>query len=104
MRHRPAAVGGKAARLLLVEDRTNGLGGSGKGGVVRIDLDLCQQCREACGRAVGVIEFLLQDISDHAFCLGPQHIKREGAGFARRLALQREQTDLRTVAMGDDNW
>ena len=51
-----------------------------------------------------VLERLDQPVPDHALGLGTQHVERVGAGQRRVAgALQRQQPDLRAIAVRDDH-
>ena len=71
-------------------------------GVVGVDDDLGQ---ERCDgpRVERVDELLLEEVADHAFALSAEHIEGIRCDVVRRVALKREKTDLRAVAMRDDN-
>ncbi|KGC52777.1 carbamate kinase domain protein [Burkholderia pseudomallei] len=67
----------------------------------RVHLDLREQRRE---RRVGrqqVAHFLFDQIADHPFRLRAEHVERVGRDRGVRRALQREQADLRPVAVRD---
>ena len=49
-----------------------------------------------------IFQLLLDHVADHAAGLGPQHIQRIGLVRLVGRALQRQQPDLRAVAVGDD--
>src|SRR5690554_3936353 len=48
-----------------------------------------------------VLQFLLDDIADHAFGFGPQHVQRVGLVRLVGRRAQGQQADLGAVAMGD---
>ena len=45
---------------------------------------------------------LFEQVADHAFALGAEHVERVGCCVVKRLALQREQPDLVPVTVRDD--
>ena len=71
-------------------------------GSSRIDLDHRQQRREGALERQQVAELLLDHVADHAFGLRAEHVERIGLDLLVRGALQREQPDLRAVAVADD--
>ena len=58
----------------------------------------------ASGRSIGqqVADLLLDEVADHALGLGAEDVERIGLDVLVGRALQGEQADLRTVAVGDD--
>jgi hypothetical protein len=72
-----------------------------EGRVGRINPHLGEKRRH---RATGqpVSDRLLEQVTDHALRLGPQHVQRVRLDLGVGLRLQRQQADLGSVAMGDD--
>jgi hypothetical protein len=50
-----------------------------------------------------VVELLLDQVAHHAFALGTEHVERIGAVLWAGCGLQGEQTDLRAVAVCDND-
>ena len=67
-------------------------------GIGRVDHGLGQQ-RSDVTLGKRVAELLLEQVADHALALGAEHVERVAAHVGIRLVLQREQTDLRSVAV-----
>ena len=72
-----------------------------KAGSSRIDLDHGQDRGERHLEGQQVAELLLDHVADHALGLGAQHVERIGLVGLVGGALQRQQPDLRAVAVGD---
>ncbi len=86
----------------FVVDRTDELGRILEAGIVRIDLDHRQQRGERHLERQQVAELLLDHVADHALGLRAEHVERIGLVRLVRGALQRQQADLRAVAVADD--
>ena len=95
-------LGRQPLALLGVVDRADRLARGGEGRVVGIDADLGQQRGQRCGQAL-VAQRLLQDVADHPLALGAEDVERVGADTGVGGGLQREQADLRAVAVGHDD-
>ena len=50
-----------------------------------------------------VAEALLEHVADHPLALGAEDVERVRGNLPVGLALQRQEPDLRPVAMGDDD-
>ncbi|CAI8896061.1 NAD-specific glutamate dehydrogenase [Pseudomonas sp. IT-P260] len=73
-----------------------------EGRVLGVDFNLGQQGGERHFEVQQVAQFLFDYVADHAFGFGTEHVQRvRGDGGVRRR-LQRQQADLRAIAMGDD--
>ena len=70
-----------------------------EGGVVGIDLDHGQDRRERNLERQQVAELLLDEVADHPLRLGGEDVQRVRLDLRVRGALQREQADLRPVAV-----
>ena len=88
--------------LGLAVDRTDRLAGLGKGRIRAVDLDLREQGRNLPARQL-IAQRLLDQIADHSFAFGAQDIERIRAHVLVGRRLQGQQSDLRTVAVGDDD-
>ena len=98
----PALVGGEGLRLGLVVDRPDELRRVAEGRVVGVDLDHRQDRRERQLERQQVAELLLDEVADHPLRLGAEHVEGIGLDVLVGLALERQQPDLRAVAVGDD--
>ena len=83
-------------------DRADGLGRVAERGVVLVDLDHGQQGGDPLVRWEQVAELLLDQVADHALGLRAEDVQRVGVDLLVRRSLEREQTDLRAVAVRDD--
>jgi hypothetical protein len=97
----PSLVGGQRRRLLVGVDRADELGRIAEGGVVRVDLDHREEGGEGNLRREQVAELLLDQVADHPLGLRAEHIQRVGLHLLVRGRLQREEADLRAVAVGE---
>lgn len=99
--NRPAFFSGEFFRFRLGVHRADGFGRVLECGVVGVDFDLGQERGEGHLEVQQVAQFLFDDVADHAFGFGAEHVQRirRHRGVGRRL--QRQQADLRTVAVGD---
>ena len=70
-----------------------------EGRVRGIHLDLGQQGRATALRWQQVVQFLFDQVADHAFGLGIQDIQRIGLLRLVGVTLQGQQADLRSVAV-----
>ncbi len=98
----PALVRGQGLGLGLGVDRADGLGRVAERGVVLVDLDHGQQGSDPLVRWEQVAELLLDEVADHALGLRAEDVQRVGVDLLVRRSLEREQTDLRAVAVRDD--
>jgi hypothetical protein len=57
-----------------------------KGGIVGIDLRLCEQRDDVPPRQAAT-QLLLDQIADHAFALGAEHVERVGGDITVRFRL-----------------
>ena len=58
----------------------------------------------ATGRPPSALtQLLVEQVADLALALGAEHVERVGRDRVVGVALQREQPDLRAVAVGDDH-
>ena len=101
--HCPAAFSAEGVCLGFGIDRADRFGRVEERRVFCIDLDLGQQGGEFLVLAEQVVEFLLQDIADHAASFGAKHIEGKAAFGVIRGGLQGKQADLWPVAMGNDD-
>ncbi len=88
--------------MRLVVDGADELGRIGESRVVRVDLDHREDRRKRPLDRQQVADLLLDEVADHALGLGAEDVKRIGLNVPVRGTLEREQPDLRTVAMGND--
>jgi hypothetical protein len=72
-------------------------------GVINIHLDLGEQ-RHDLMLGQNTAQLLLDQVTDHAFGRGTQHIERIRRDLRIGLCLQREQPHLGAVAMRDDDF
>ena len=72
-----------------------------EGGVVGVDLDHGQDRRERNLERQQVAEFLLDEVADHPLRLGGEDVQRIRLDLHVRGRLEREQSDLRPVAVGE---
>ena len=63
---------------------------------------IVKRCRERHLERQQVAELLLDHVADHAFGLSAEHVQRVSLARLVRGALQRQQPDLRAVAVADD--
>ena len=99
----PTAGGLEALRGLPVVDRPDRLGGVAERRVVAVHLDHRQQRGERLLGGQQVAEFLLDDVADHRLGLRAEHVERVRRNVVVCRGLQRQQADLRTVAVRDDD-
>ena len=97
----PRSAASLAASAAVVE-RADGLGRIGEGRVGGIDLDHGQQRRQRLVEGEAVPQLLLHQVADHPLGLGPQHVQRRVGHLLVGRLLQGQQTDLRAVAVRDD--
>ncbi len=100
-RDRPAPLLGQRLRAVGVVDRTDRLRRALERGIERVD-DRLRDERRHRSLAEHVAELALEQVTDHPLALRAEHVERVGPHVAERLALQREQTDLRAVPVRDD--
>ena len=98
---RPALVALQALGLAAAVDRSDRLGRVLERRVLRIDHDLRQHRDDVVLLGNDVAEFLLDHVADHADGLGADHVQRVGVDRLVGLVHQRQQADLRPVAVGD---
>ena len=84
-------------------DRTDGFGGLVESGVLSVHLDPRQKGGAIRARGQGVHQFLFDQVADHAFGFGTQHIEGPRVFGREACCLQRHQPDLRAVAMRHDD-
>ena len=101
-RDRPAPLSGEPLRRHAVVDRADRLGRPRECGIVAIDDHLRQQRRDRPA-AERVDQLLIEQVTDHALRLGAQYVERIRGDRLVGVALQRQQTHLRPVAMGHDH-
>jgi hypothetical protein len=77
------------------------MGPTNFGGIVRIDQDHGQQGRHLALWRQPASEFLLDQVADYALGARIEHIERVRLGPAVRVGLERQQADLRPVAVDD---
>jgi hypothetical protein len=89
-------------RLLLVVERPDRLRRVFEGGIAPVDLDHRQQRGERPLERHQIAQLLLDHVADHAFGFRTEDV--EGISFHLGVggALQRQQADLRAVAVADD--
>ena len=92
------------AGLLLGVDGPDQFGRAGERRVGRADQGLADQAGDlAAGQRV--LQRPDEPVADHSLGLRAEHIERVGMGQGRVAgALQRQQADLRAVAVGDDQF
>jgi len=100
--HRPAALGGQPHALLGLIDRADRLRRHRECGVRRVDHGLREQRRDSASRRELVQERLIEEITDHALRLRAEDVERVGLHVVIGLRLERQEADLWSVAMGDD--
>ncbi|CAI8779185.1 NAD-specific glutamate dehydrogenase [Pseudomonas sp. IT-232MI5] len=100
--NRPAFFSSEFFRFGLVVDRADRFGRVLEGRILGVDFNLGQQGGKRHFEIEQVAQFLFDDVADHAFGFGTEHVQRVRAdgGVGRRL--QRQQADLRAIAVGDD--
>ena len=100
-RDRPAALDGKALRLVGSVHRADRLRRVTEARVERVHNGLGEQrCDVPARQHVG--KLALEEVTDHSFALGSEQIERVAANVAVRLRLECQEPNLRTVAVGDD--
>ena len=92
---------GQRIGLRLVVHGADELRRVGEGRVAAVDLDHREHGRERLLEREQVAEFLLDQVADHALGLRPEHVERIRLDVGVRGRLQREQPDLRPVAVRD---
>ena len=100
LKTQPFSAASRSASAFVV-DRADELGRDSEAGIVAVDLDHGEQGREGHLEREQVAELLLDHVADHALRLGAEHVERIGLVGLVGGALQREQPDLRAVAVGD---
>jgi hypothetical protein len=98
----PALILGEPLGVLLRVDRPDRLRRIGEGGVVGVDLHQREKRRETLLERQLVPELLLDQVADHPLRLGSEQVERVRVDLGVGGALQREEPDLRPVAVGDD--
>ncbi len=96
----PSPHGGELLGHGAVVDGPDRLGRGGEGRVLGIDHDLGEQ-RAGWGLTDAALQSLLEQVADHALRLGPQHIQGVCSGALVGLGLERQQSDLGPVAVGN---
>ena len=99
---RPALLGREPLRVGLGVHRTDELGRVGERRVGRVDLGHRQHGGERLLERQQVPQLLLDQVADHPLGLGAEDVERVAGHVVVRGRLQREQADLRAVAVGDD--
>ena len=97
----PISRQGKLLGLGFFVDRADRLVGRLERRIVAIDHRLRQQRCHRAVRRQQLRQLLLDQIADHALGLGAEHIQRPRFAHRRLHGLQRQQADLRAVAMRD---
>ncbi|MNR03388.1 hypothetical protein D3C85_1192780 [compost metagenome] len=99
--NRPAFFGGQCFGFGLGVDRADRLARVLERRVVGVDFNLGQEGRERHLEGQQVAQFLFDDVADHAFGFGTEHVQRvRGDGGVGR-SLQRQQADLRAITVSD---
>ena len=98
---RPALLGRQRVCLRLVVDGSDRLRRIGEGRVGRVDLDLRQERGEPLVLRQLVAQLLLEHVADHPLRLGVQDVERIGLDLLVGRSLERQQPDLRSVAVRD---
>lgn len=98
--HDPALFRRNPIGLGFVVNRSDELGRVRECGIIRIDLDHCQDGGQGLFRRQQIPQLDFEHVPDHALGFGAEHIERIGLDSLIGVRLQREQTDLRAVAMG----
>jgi len=98
----PAPRLGNPPGLRLRVDRPDGFARTAEGRVRRVDLDLGQQDGASAPGGQQVAQLLLDQVADHPLGLGAQDVQGVGTCAPALRALQRQQSDLGPVAVGDD--
>ena len=96
----PAALGGERACALLVVDRADELRRIAERGVVGVD-EHARDDRDGVLVIDRVVELELDDVADLAAALGVEHVERIRGAVGVGVLLEREQADLRAVAVRD---
>ena len=99
---RPALVGCQGLGGGLVVDRSNELGRVAEGRVVGVHLDHGQDGGQRHLEGQHIAQLLLQQVADHALRLGAQDVQWIGLDVRIGRRLQRQQPDLRAVAVRHD--
>ena len=99
---RPLLLGRHGVRGGLVVDGPDGLAGILEGRVVDVDLDHGQHRGQGLVEGQQVAQLLLDEVADHALRLGTEDVQRVDRDLRVGGVLERQQTDLRPVAVGDD--
>ena len=89
----------QAGRLGGVVDRADRLGRPLEGRIGAVDLDHGQQRRQMALERQLVAELLLEHVADHPLGLRAQDVERIGVDRCVGRALERQQADLRAVAV-----
>ncbi len=98
----PRFVGGQPIRVRLRIDGPDEFRRVLEGRVGGIDFDHREHRRHRPLERQDVAELLLDHVTDHPFGLRAEHVERIGLDLLIRCALQREQADLRPVAVPHD--
>ena len=95
---------------LFIVERADRLGRMLEGGIVFLHQDLRHDGGNVLLNAAGsqlVADRILQVVADvalaHRAALGERHVGLDGAGFSSRAHAEVDHTDLRAVAVGDDD-
>ena len=84
-------------------DRADELLRAPEGRVRVVDDHLREQRGDGAAALEAVHELLIEQVADHPFGLGAEDVERVRLGRGVGLALEGEQPDLRSVAVGDDD-
>ena len=101
---RPAFLGGEGFGFFLRVDGAHGLGGVLEGRILRVDFRLREDVAERGALRNEVGEFLLNHVADHPEGFGADHVERVHRNGLVGVVLKGEKTDLRAVAVGDDEF
>jgi hypothetical protein len=100
-RDRPAALAGESRRLVAVVFGADRLHRPPERGIVAVDDDLGEQGGDRAAVEC-VAQRQLEQVADHPFALGVEHVQRVGRRLRVRGGLEGEQPDLRAVAVCED--
>lgn len=97
--HRPALRSRKLAGIRLAVHRPHELGGILHGRIVGVHFDHRENRGDRFLRRDQVPELLFDEVADHALGLGTEDVERVGGDIVVAGRLQRQQPDLRAVAV-----
>jgi len=100
--HRPAALRGEPLADLRLVHRADRLRRHGEARVGGVDDRLREQRCDAAPNGELVQERLVEEIADHPLRLGAEDVQRIRPHVLVRLGLERQEPDLRPVAVRDD--